>query len=138
MACCLIRNISSMSRLQYQAGASRFFFSFLIILTGLDSKVFSETFKYPVFPSFSEWQFPHNNLPSLWSHETYASTNLSDSALNDVSKAVTFQNASCRISDHQEGREKAHLCPRSETFWLINNVMQYYNKRPKKDWLRRY
>ena len=92
-----------------------------------------EHFKYPVVPCFKEWRFPHKNLPPLWNHGSFTSeTRPKDFKQGNASTAVLLRDVSCRVSDHQVGCEKAHLCPRSEARWFLDNVMQSYRKEHSK------
>lgn len=94
-------------------------------LEAKDSRL--KPFKYPVFPCFREWRFPHQSLPPSWHGGSFSSAICpSDSEPGNVSKAVALRDVSCRVSDHREGCEKAHLCPRSEATWFLKNGMQHY------------
>ena len=45
---------------------------------------------------------------------------------SNLSVAINLRDGSCRMSDHEEGCEIAHLCPRSEDCWFHANEMQRY------------
>lgn len=93
----------------------------------------SEFFQYPVVPSFREWRFPHGNLPSSWINESRVTSNPSNSYCgSNLSVAVSLRDITCRMSDHQEATEMAHLCPHSEDRWFHDNDMQNYVKDPRK------
>ncbi|MCJ1422838.1 hypothetical protein MMC29_000718 [Sticta canariensis] len=92
-----------------------------------------EFFQYPIVPCFREWQFPHGNLPSSWINESRVTSNPSNSYCgSNLSVAVNLRDITCRMSDHQEATEMAHLCPRSEDRWFHDNDMQNYVNDPRK------
>ena len=86
--------------------------------------------RYPVFPSFREWIFPHNNVPKTWVGEWSRITGprITGENVNSVtSLAVTTRDTKCCISAFRDGMERAHLCPKSEKDWFNINNMQSYN-----------
>ena len=91
-------------------------------------------YKYPVFPSFEHWTFPHYNLPPAWpSHSPQGATSprtvfgpLSAYASN-VTGLVLTRDQSCRVSGHHDYIERAHLCPKKEVDWFHQNGMGTYN-----------
>lgn len=83
---------------------------------------------YPIVPSFREWSFPHEKLPSFWQFNRPPASGPSH-ASSDFSHAVSSQNLTCRMSDHIEGTEASHLCPRSEVEWFKHNHMLRHNSR---------
>lgn len=87
---------------------------------------------YPIVPTFREWSFPHNDLPSLWADGVQPSspTPGRSYAPSNFSTAIIAQNGTCRMSGFEEGTEAAHLCPRSELEWSSQNGMSYYNTNP--------
>ncbi|KAJ9654530.1 hypothetical protein H2201_008988 [Coniosporium apollinis] len=87
----------------------------------------SETYRYPVVPCFSEWRFPHDNLPPSWAKDTHDSqTPTSSFETSNLSVALKVRDGSCRMSAHEEGCQIAHLCPRSEDRWFHANEMHRY------------
>ena len=88
--------------------------------------------KYPVVPSFAHWCFPHHNLPESWSFCDLPKLPL-DRQLprqSSLAEATLARDISCRITNHIEGTEHAHLVPRSEERWFQNNDMfQYTNQQ---------
>jgi HNH endonuclease len=86
--------------------------------------------KYPVFPSFRDWIFPHKNVPRTWVGEWSRITGprVTGENVNSVtSLAVTTRDTKCCISAFRDGIERAHLCPKSEKDWFNINNMQSYN-----------
>jgi hypothetical protein len=51
---------------------------------------------------------------------------------SNTSAALTLRDHTCRMSDHQEGCEMAHICPRSEDQWFHGNEMWRYARDAKK------
>lgn len=74
--------------------------------------------KYPVVPSFAYWRFLHDNL----SHGLPASLLLTGSYLS-LTEATLARDISCRITNHIDGREHAHVVLRSEERWFSENGM---------------
>lgn len=93
----------------------------------------SDFFRYPIVPCFREWQFPHSNLPSSWINESRVTSKSSHHfCRSNLSVAVNLRDITCRMSDHEESTEMAHLCPRSEDSWFHDNGMQNYVDDPRK------
>lgn len=92
-----------------------------------------EVFRYPVVPCFREWQFPHNDLPSSWTNTSRVTSNPSNRlSRSNLSIAVNLRDVTCRMSDHEEATEMAHLCPCSEDRWFHDNGMHNYIDDPRK------
>jgi hypothetical protein len=68
---------------------------------------------YPVVPRFSEWRFPHNNLPPLWQRwaENAAAT-----------RTVAEAARRCVLSNYGDGLEMARLIPAGEDDWWLSNA----------------
>lgn len=85
--------------------------------------------KYAVVPTFSHWTFPHGNLPEFWK-------NCTGSLKMDWSATYTTlaqRDETCRLSNHFERTEQAHLVPQKEELWFNRNMMGKYrtsNRRP--------
>lgn len=89
--------------------------------------------KYPVVPSFSHWSFPHGKLPPSWVRCAPPLT-ASDRALPrtaSLTDATLVRDVSCRITNHIEGTEHAHLVPRGEAAWFRQNSMFQYASPPR-------
>jgi len=89
--------------------------------------------KYAIVPSFGHWRFPHDNLPRSWT--LYEPPKLPlDRQLprqSSLIEATLARDISCRITNHIEGTEHAHLIPRSEVRWFSENGMFRYTKRQR-------
>lgn len=107
---------------------------FGMIITDVDPEASdSEFFRYPVVPCFREWKFPHNDLPSSWINKSRVTSNSSNRLYrSNLSVAVNLRDVTCRMSDHEEVTEMAHLCPRSEDRWFHDNGMHNYIDDPRK------
>ncbi|KFZ13764.1 hypothetical protein V501_03532, partial [Pseudogymnoascus sp. VKM F-4519 (FW-2642)] len=86
---------------------------------------------YPVYKSFGDWSFPHDNLPPQWSAMDAEGTSI-DNAPPSASGLAAFVGArdkSCRVSVTRgtDYFESAHLVPRSEADWFAANGMGEYN-----------
>ncbi|KAI9770815.1 MAG: hypothetical protein M1839_003041 [Geoglossum umbratile] len=87
--------------------------------------------KYPVVPSFAHWRFPHDNLPESWTSCEPLKLPL-DRQLprqSSLAEATLARDISCRITNHIEGTEHAHLVPRSEERWFGENGMFRYTNQ---------
>ena len=86
--------------------------------------------RYPVFPSFGEWTYPHDNVPKTWVGEwsrLTAPRSLGENVNSTTSLAVITRDTKCCISAFRDGIEGAHLCPQAEKDWFNANNMQSYN-----------
>lgn len=92
--------------------------------------------KFPITPSFSHYRFPQS-LPSSWRDQSLP--NLPENRLPRQSSLVPApiaRDISCRVTNHTEGTEHAHLIPRSEQQWYIQNRMsRYANIRPDAEFI---
>ncbi|KAL2018435.1 hypothetical protein VTK56DRAFT_854 [Thermocarpiscus australiensis] len=66
---------------------------------------------YPVVVRFSDWCFPHQNLPAPW---------------KDLEPQTAEGGSSCRVTDAGWSVEKAHLVPLSVLPWWIREDMGRY------------
>jgi hypothetical protein len=73
-------------------------------------------------PSFREWLFPLETLPGLWGTLPRAGID----PIRSSSSAVMDRDVSCRITDHKDESDGAHLCPRAEKNWFRDNEMDQY------------
>ncbi|KAK4984655.1 hypothetical protein LTR66_008419 [Elasticomyces elasticus] len=91
-----------------------------------------ENTRYPVYPNFAHWAFPHDDLPPNWPDE------LDDDAENSspprpppsasgISQAVQRRDDGCLITHHHDFLQTAHLCPRAELRWFRENSLSDYN-----------
>ena len=87
--------------------------------------------KYPVVPSFAHWRFPHDNLPQSWASckPPKLPLNRQLPRQSSLAEATLTRDISCRITNHIEGTEHAHLVPRSEERWFSENGMFRYTNQ---------
>lgn len=83
-------------------------------------------FKWPVVPSFQDWQFP-TVLPPGWISTTCPEMAGRMAPQSLISPAVRARDRTCRISFHETGTDVAHLCPVHEQAWFISNQMVTWN-----------
>jgi hypothetical protein len=85
--------------------------------------------KYPIYPTFNDWAFPHT-LPPTWPRTERSDSDASVDnapASSSVSSAVLQRDRACVVSADGDGAERAHLCPRSELEWFTKCNMARYN-----------
>ncbi|KAL9616342.1 MAG: hypothetical protein Q9160_008785 [Pyrenula sp. 1 TL-2023] len=85
--------------------------------------------KYPVVPTFSHWKFPHDNIPEYWKKST-------DSIVTDMSITDTTlcgRDKTCRLSNHSNATEQAHLVPQGQERWFLQNSMERYSSLRRPD-----
>jgi hypothetical protein len=88
----------------------------------------SSPYKYPVYPSFQHWRFPHGNLPPSWTKQpTTPSNSLAFPDPLALAATVIQRDGSCRMSNHRDLMQCAHICPRQEIDWFSSNDMAQYN-----------
>ncbi|KAI1130865.1 hypothetical protein F5Y10DRAFT_262806 [Nemania abortiva] len=77
---------------------------------------------YPIVPSFGDWIFPHNNLPSEWKlpHHPPGQRHISPAS---ASQALIH----CYLTDFQMGIDRCHLIPAEESDWFNINGMGDYS-----------
>ena len=87
------------------------------------------SYKYPVFPSFEHWSFPHEGFPTTWLQVPSNDVNDGQSlpAASNLTAYIMARDKSCIVTDYQDCLERAHLCPRSENKWFHLNSMHVYN-----------
>jgi hypothetical protein len=92
-------------------------------------------YRYPIYPSFQHWAFPHRNVPSQWrgfdrnDSDTTLGGIVNTPSVSSASAAVINRDKSCVISKNRDYIERAHLCPRNELDWFRKNGMRQYNAR---------
>lgn len=93
----------------------------------------SSCYKYPVYPSFRHWAFPHRNIPTSWigqsGTDSFTGAVTNTPSVSSVSAAVINRDRSCIVSSYRDYIERAHLCPRHELDWFRKNGMRRYNAR---------
>ncbi|KAK3299207.1 uncharacterized protein B0H64DRAFT_94405 [Chaetomium fimeti] len=70
--------------------------------------------KYPIVPSFSDWQFPHSRIPDFWPRH--------DQPLPPPSPAQLV----CAVTGYTWAVQHAHLVPSNERDWFVRNGMSRY------------
>lgn len=85
---------------------------------------------YPIVPTFSEWRFPHHELPESWRQVTLADAKPSYQSFSksNLTLALQARDESCRMTGCKEGTQITHLCPQKEADWWYLNSMSRYNK----------
>ena len=82
---------------------------------------------YPIFPSFSEWTFPHDNLPPYWTKTSDAPPPFTRTySVSQQTAAITARDRTCRLTNAVEGLEVAHIVPAREEAWFDSNSMGNY------------
>ncbi|KAK1762142.1 hypothetical protein QBC33DRAFT_462078 [Phialemonium atrogriseum] len=69
---------------------------------------------YPIVPRFSDWRFPHGELPDAWTQ------------IESVAGHPAPDPRFCRLTGHADGVEGAHLVPVSQLEWFNDNRMSRY------------
>ncbi|KAK3216213.1 hypothetical protein GRF29_8g2618833 [Pseudopithomyces chartarum] len=89
--------------------------------------------KYAVVPSFSHWRFPHDDLPKFWMscEPPKLPRDRPLPRQSSLTEATLTRDISCRITNHIEGTEHAHLVPRSEERWFSENGMFRYTNQQR-------
>lgn len=86
---------------------------------------------YPIVPSFREWRFPHDNIPSHWQQLPLDTRSLpSTFAPSNLTAALAVRDRSCRMTECLEEAQVAHILPRAEIDWWNGNGMSRYNYGP--------
>ncbi|KAK4135215.1 hypothetical protein BT67DRAFT_400508 [Trichocladium antarcticum] len=76
---------------------------------------------YPITPRFSDWSFPHHDLPPHWSR-LQLQTNL------NIQPIIVGQRASfCVATNYSHGVDVAHCVPSNEREWWDLNRMDRYS-----------
>ncbi|KAK5015469.1 hypothetical protein LTR60_002859 [Cryomyces antarcticus] len=88
--------------------------------------------KYPVYPNFDNWAFPHDDLPPQWPSAVRSEGEGDDDlkappSSSTLTAAMLRRDRACIVSKQGDCVEKGHLCPRSEVKWFHLNGMSQYN-----------
>ncbi|KAK5016936.1 hypothetical protein BJ546DRAFT_1013128 [Cryomyces antarcticus] len=85
--------------------------------------------RYPVYPNFDNWTFPHDNLPPYWTSAVpqTRSTPRAFPAPSNVTQLVLDREHGCLITKYEDCVDKAHICPQAEVGWFRRNMMQRHN-----------
>lgn len=87
---------------------------------GTDNAFASPTLSpYAVVPTFREWVFPHSRAPTPWK----------DAPIEEpvTPTPAKQRDSTCRVTNHREPTESAHIIPASEKEWFGMNSMDRYN-----------
>ncbi|KZL87264.1 hypothetical protein CI238_12888 [Colletotrichum incanum] len=70
------------------------------------------SYRYPVAPSFRDWRFPHGCIPDIWP--------------SPMPAAATDTGRRCALTNHGFGLTSAHIIPKEEGEWFMQNGMSRY------------
>ncbi|KAJ9198950.1 hypothetical protein DTO021D3_8592 [Paecilomyces variotii] len=70
---------------------------------------------YPIVPSFEDWAFPHGNLPRAWNLDIPRTAEHPTPRQSTLMDAILSRDIRCRVTNHIEGTECAHLIPRNQS-----------------------
>jgi len=73
---------------------------------------------YPIIPTFRFWPFPHSQTPAPWK----------DALIEErlAPEPAKQRDGTCRVTNHRESTESAHIIPASEKDWFgVNNMDKY-------------
>lgn len=95
---------------------------------------------YPVVPSFRDWRFPHEQLPSEWSSSHQPPPPPPKPAPNSALPAPTHvvplpaAPPPCCVTALRTGVERCHLVPQAGLLkeWFISNAMAQYASDPAR------
>ncbi|KAF1958532.1 hypothetical protein CC80DRAFT_557889 [Byssothecium circinans] len=70
-------------------------------------------YKYPVYPSFQHWAFPHRQIPIPWcgqiESDTLTGATTNTPSISSVGAAVINRDKSCVVSKYRDYIERAHF-----------------------------
>lgn len=81
-------------------------------------------------PTFRHWRFPHDNLPTSWVGCAPPQRDTTEQLTTrpiTTPVALLTRDVTCRITNHYLGTEHAHIIPKSEKNWFMNNGMSRYS-----------
>ena len=84
---------------------------------------------HAIFPSFADWIFPHDALPSDFETTPLTGLMLAPRDASSFSVAVAERDGTCRLSFYKDCIESAHLVPKEEAEWFRSNAMTRYNRK---------
>jgi hypothetical protein len=77
---------------------------------------------YPIIPTFRFWPFPHSQTPAPWK----------DALIEEqlAPETAKQRDGTCRVTNHRESTESAHIIPASEKDWFgVNNIRVMSNTK---------
>ncbi|KAK1139456.1 hypothetical protein N8T08_000735 [Aspergillus melleus] len=86
---------------------------------------------YPIVPSFEDWCFPHNKLPAGWKVDIPRGSAHPTPRQSTLAEVVLSRDIRCRLTNHVEGTECAHLIPKNQSIWFQRNMMSRYCRLPR-------
>ncbi|KAE8348019.1 hypothetical protein BDV28DRAFT_144509 [Aspergillus coremiiformis] len=86
---------------------------------------------YPIVPSFEDWSFPHEQLPAAWKFDIPREAPHPTPRQSTLAEVVLSRDVRCRLTNHIEGTECAHLIPRNQSIWFQRNMMSQYGRLPR-------
>ena len=105
----------------------------------LPEDLHSGRFQYPIVPTFRHWTFPHDQFPDQW-HGPRTGVGVTNDAIrpppplpSNATNYVHNRDKGCVISKYRDDPERAHICPRSEIEWFLDNRMEQYNLKVNLD-----
>ncbi|KAL8741274.1 MAG: hypothetical protein Q9184_008405, partial [Pyrenodesmia sp. 2 TL-2023] len=81
---------------------------------------------YPVYPTFQDWKFPHQNLPRWWPEMPQGGGFMTSRTPSNMTNRVRNRDGSCRLTGSTEENDVAHIIPVSESAWFTGNEMADY------------
>ena len=84
-------------------------------------------------PSFAHWRFPHDDIPKSWALCAPSEISVGrDLPRPSITTAASLtRDITCRLTNHIESTEHAHLVPKSEQDWFNDNGMFRYTNRQR-------
>ncbi|KAL8647167.1 MAG: hypothetical protein Q9210_005718 [Variospora velana] len=82
---------------------------------------------YPIYPTFKDWPFPHDDLPPWWPEIPPGTFQTRSGAISGISSRVRARDESCRITGSSEEIEVPHVIPVKEATWFAQNDMSRYS-----------
>ncbi|KAI1093369.1 hypothetical protein F5B19DRAFT_501202 [Rostrohypoxylon terebratum] len=85
--------------------------------------------QFPVTPNFSNWLYPHGNLPDIFRDITIQSVpwHKIQNTPRIIAEAVASRDECCRVTQAFSGSQHAHIIPRSVGTWFLMNDMSRYS-----------
>ena len=88
----------------------------------------SHTEPYVIIPTFADWIFPHDAIPSDFLSAAMTLNMQALTAPYGFSAADIQRDGSCRLSSYSDNVESAHLVPEEERDWLMISSMTVNNR----------
>jgi hypothetical protein len=86
---------------------------------------------YAIVPTFREWRFPHDRIPTHWQQIALNGASLDCIySPSNLTAALQVRDGSCRMSGCREELQVVHVVPQAELDWWKGNDMSRYNLGP--------